>query len=653
MSRSEHSILSTRSSRLSEFPRVLRFGTVGLLNTGLGYSVILAGLSLGLGDIAANAAGFATGLLLSFILNSRWTFDRSAGYRSGVAVRYVLVLAAAYATNLAVVMAARAVGVIDNPLSHLAGVGIYSIVSYLGFARFVFVPGQPRSAESHASINRLFVRHWPEATTILCLMIAYLTLRTIPVSHDVTWQMWIARQMLGGTVLYKDILELNPPLWFWMAIPVEWAAQALAVPPIQAIVTTVFLLIALALLLLSRLVADNPPLKRAALLAIAFLAIVVIPVPDFAQREHLALIVAIPYVALIARRADGVATDWRLAAATGLLGAAGFALKHYFVLVPLLLELWLLYKLRRNWSPFRAESMALATAAASYGVAVFVLTPDFLTTMVPMVGLAYDGYEVSFLEQFLRPFIGAWGLSAIVLWRHRNSLPSLTLGAALAALAFSFGYFAQQKGWRYHSGPTTALVFFALASLWQQQRWKSAPLLASAVLVVCTLFPLLASLATGPHKTITEATIRDLLRGSKPGSAAMMFTANPSNIWPMVEEAGLKWPSRHFTFWMVHTMSEQETKRGSLTRELAALADEIRRQTVEDLLCNVPDIILVDDFRLSRSPGFDILAFFKKDKAFEQLFSNYSLDRKSVIYTSYRKLPDWQPERPAGCRTIF
>ena len=46
---------------------------------------------------------------------------------------------------------------------------------------------------------------------------------------DVIWQMWVARQLLGGTELYSQINEVNPPLWFWMAVPVEAAAQALGI----------------------------------------------------------------------------------------------------------------------------------------------------------------------------------------------------------------------------------------------------------------------------------------------------------------------------------------------------------------------------------------------------------------------------------------
>jgi hypothetical protein len=170
------------------------------------------------------------------------------------------------------------------------------------------------------------------------ILFAYILLHSIPVSHDVICQMWIARQLLGGAALYTDILELNPPLWFWMAVPVEWVAQAFGLPSTEAIVAAVFLMITAALFLLAVLLADKPPVTRAMLLAAAFLAMVLLQLPHFAQREHLSLIGAVAYLALIARRIDERETDWRAAAAVGLIGGMGFALKHYFVLVPVLLE---------------------------------------------------------------------------------------------------------------------------------------------------------------------------------------------------------------------------------------------------------------------------------------------------------------------------
>ncbi|MBZ9992555.1 GtrA family protein [Mesorhizobium sp. BH1-1-4] len=119
--------------------RLLRFGAVGLLNTALGYTVILAGLALGLGDILANATGYAAGLVVGFFLNRNWTFGGRDGSRRGTALRYGSVFLIAYGLNLAIVIAARSAGLIESPLVHLAGICVYSIVFYLGSAHFVFV----------------------------------------------------------------------------------------------------------------------------------------------------------------------------------------------------------------------------------------------------------------------------------------------------------------------------------------------------------------------------------------------------------------------------------------------------------------------------------------------------------------------------------
>lgn len=128
-----------RSNLPFDYPRMLRFGVVGLLNTALGYAVILAGLALGFGDIVANATGFGAGLVLGFFLNRQWTFTSADGFRSGTLLRYGGVFLVAYSINLAVVIAARSAGITESPLVHLAGICVYSVVFYLGSAHFVFV----------------------------------------------------------------------------------------------------------------------------------------------------------------------------------------------------------------------------------------------------------------------------------------------------------------------------------------------------------------------------------------------------------------------------------------------------------------------------------------------------------------------------------
>ena len=149
-----------RSALPSDFSRMLRFGVVGLLNTALGYTLILAGLALGFGDIASNAAGYAAGLTIGFFLNRQWTFSRAAGFRRGAVVRYAITFLTAYGANLGIVVTAMSAGYIENPFVHLAGNCLYSVIFYVGSARFVFVGG----ADDPDSLTGKNAK-WPGAAT--------------------------------------------------------------------------------------------------------------------------------------------------------------------------------------------------------------------------------------------------------------------------------------------------------------------------------------------------------------------------------------------------------------------------------------------------------------------------------------------------------
>ena len=102
-----------------------------------------------------------------------------------------------------------------------------------------------------------FAKCWPGLVTTALVALAWVLMRTMPISHDVVWQMWVGRQMLGGSQLYSDIVEINPPLWYWLALPVEWFSQNVGVGQKTAIISAVFLYALLALAVLERLTADG------------------------------------------------------------------------------------------------------------------------------------------------------------------------------------------------------------------------------------------------------------------------------------------------------------------------------------------------------------------------------------------------------------
>jgi putative flippase GtrA len=638
--------MSVLSTPKGEGGRIARFGLVGLFNTAVGYATILGGLAAGLNNVQANILGYAVGLAVSFVLNSKWTFrGKVDGDRF---LNYLLVFAAAYTVNLCVLLSGLQLE-IPAPLAHFAGLVAYTICFYFGSRSFVFSPSSPIDAKRMGL-------DWPPVLVAYLWAATAVLMTNVAVSHDIVWQLWIARQLLGGASLYRDIIEINPPLWFWMATPVQALADAFSVQAKPLMVAAVLGWSGITLVTVALLLSGTEARSQAAVLIAVLVATTIIPVPDFAQREHLALLAAIPYAFLISQRAEGQSVSFPLAACIGLLAAVGFALKHYFVTVPLLLEIWLLARHGRMWRPFRPETFALGLSAIVYVTAVLTLTPNYLSDIVPLVALAYHGYETSLLNQLSNYHLILWAVAAVALTRLRP-LPTATIALILAAAGFCFSYFVQAKGWTYHAVPATGCLLVAVTVALQAKSggainrlWRAQPYAVAAIAL-----PVVFAIVDGPYRNPNAATLLPELQLAKPGSPVLGLVTNPSRVWPMVDQGGFLWPSRHFTYWMLRAIAMDRADPASDDPRIVALAERIKRDTIEDMRCNPPEIIAVsiaDTVPSFRAYGFDVLAFFKEDDELRRWLDNYQGARVGKEIVLHRK-PDWTPPAPpTGCRIV-
>jgi putative flippase GtrA len=145
--------MSMRSSRPFDYLQIVRFASVGVLNTAFGYTVILFALWLGNGDIVSNLIGYTAGLVLSFGLNRQWTFGSTKNVLPNIVARYVGMFLVAYAVNLGIVLAARSTGLMDGPMIHLLGISAYTFLFYVGSVYFVFAENTPISIKNRHAIN--------------------------------------------------------------------------------------------------------------------------------------------------------------------------------------------------------------------------------------------------------------------------------------------------------------------------------------------------------------------------------------------------------------------------------------------------------------------------------------------------------------------
>lgn len=116
---------------------VARYLLTGVANTLIGVLVIFALMAAGAGPRVANVTGYAVGLVVSFLLNRRWTFASSRPVRETGAL-FFLVFLVSYAVNYSVLTFGMEV-LAQNPyVAQLAAVLAYTVVNYFGCRYFVF-----------------------------------------------------------------------------------------------------------------------------------------------------------------------------------------------------------------------------------------------------------------------------------------------------------------------------------------------------------------------------------------------------------------------------------------------------------------------------------------------------------------------------------
>ena len=493
---------------------------------------------------------------------------------------------------------------------------------------------------------------WPEALALLCWLGACFTVIGIGVWHDVTWQLWIARHLNAGVGLYSWIMEVNPPLWFWMAQPIDRLASATGLPALRLLLAAILLLIGLSLVLAARLSTDAPPRLRAVLYCGMLLGTVLITIGDFAQREHLTLIAAIPYALLIARRAAGQQVTWQLALATALLATPMFALKHYFALIPILLECWLIWRLRRQWRPLRIETITLVLGAVAYAAAILIFTPEYLTDMVPGLRLAYGDLRMSTRTILLNPMTLLLAASLFYFWHFRRELRPMAQAMLLIAASFLIAYILQAKGWTYQFTPIMAALLLAqLLHLAQRPAQPALRRAERATAILVAGLALWSPLALGPYRNEFAPIYDRLLNEARPGMTAVMLTSKASRMWPMLDEAGLKWPSRYYHFWMMQAAANRLATGQPLDGELGDYLTRVRLDTVEDFTCNPPDF-LIDDGASVDDADFDMLDFFRAEPRFEALMAAYAVDRQLGPFTVYRRTAPL-PLPTGACATLL
>ena len=189
---------------------------------------------------------------------------------------------------------------------------------------------------------------------------------------------------------------------------------------------------------------------------------------DFGQREHLLIILILPYVLATA---TGAVDRLSVAERCALGVAAGMAIwfKPQDTLILVGLELALSVRTRSLRRVIAPEFLAMVSAS-SFVLALAYLTTGYLKTALPLLVDTYWAFgtmNTVALALSLRDYmlIVAAMLLAILLLRKSLRDPATFVTLLMCSVAASFAYDIQHTDWPYHAYPHQALLELALAYL--------------------------------------------------------------------------------------------------------------------------------------------------------------------------------------------
>ena len=218
-----------------------------------------------------------------------------------------------------------------------------------------------------------------------------------------------AQMLLDGGIPYCDFIDANPPLIVYLNVPPAALARYLGGSPI-----VVFHLSVLLLLMISSMEIYGLLRKPRMGLRTAEPGLVLWPAIStlfslvdwygFAgQREHLFMLLYVPYLFLRILRHRGGSTNAWLAAVLGVT-AGRPSLKPHFLLTALGVEIVLLAAARRRRTLLRSENTALASVVTVYVLHWFfvpaAMCEAFFGRWLPLVCRSYNVYDMTTWQVF-------------------------------------------------------------------------------------------------------------------------------------------------------------------------------------------------------------------------------------------------------------
>jgi hypothetical protein len=487
--------------------------------------------------------------------------------------------------------------------------------------------------------------------------------RTAP--PDMAFLLYAAGRVLDGAKLYRDVVEINPPLIVWLNIPIVLLARATHLSEFLVYRLASGAAVGALFSLCYRVMRwyafpDQPAYGRYCLLLLCF-ALFPLAAEDLGQREHFVLALLAPYILLVTARLRGREPPFGEALGLGILAGIAIALKPHFALAWLALEA---FRLTRGSARLTPELIGTVVFLVAYAATVILIAPEFLT-MASALGPLYLRYlHAPFYSLFvLAPgaLLVLVALLAAAVLRRSSRHPVLWALLAAEVVACFLSGAAQQKGLRYHFYPSFALAFVLLglvavdvpanaARLSTRLYGRVARVLTATIVVVVLGTAIVDAAGGSPADRRARAQSEDLaefVRAHADGRPVAVLSYHIAGAFPLVNYAGVSLASRFPHLWLLPASywDSLEVAAPLVYHTVAQMRPPERYlwdAVHQDLLQAQPGLILVLRPARDVAPNglrrLHYIRYFERDPDLAALFSRYQLLATKGEYDVYERL---------------
>lgn len=394
------------------------------------------------------------------------------------------------------------------------------------------------------------------------------------VTGDVSMFLDVGDRILQGQVPFVDIIEINVPINHYFAAIPAFAARALSVNPVTAVLVLIWLCVTITAFAAAYIARgrESARIEPGAAYVIPLLTLAFAQMQNlilnYGQREHYFTLGILLWLLIRWQRWEGRRFHPAFAALVGIVAGVAVTFKPHFVPFMVVIEVWGFWRwrsLRGMRFPEIGGALVVPVIYVAYLLAHPQLVTLYLEEYLPLIRAGYNGYGYMPPLALLTYDLGTLLQLALCLvpwiWRGQTQASLWTLAKPLSLLALggALHFAIQAKGWAYHRVPFdffTLLLFAVMLQRVLTDGISSLPFdaarrlfivrsTAASAWIVLTLVSLSLMSSTPLLTSFPELTAA-FDRYSDPGDYVLTVDDNVHPVWPGIHQAGLWQASRYF-----------------------------------------------------------------------------------------------------------